>query len=500
MEQKLEQLKTILAEITDLGGAVALLGWDQQTYMPPGGAEARGNQLGTLQRLIHERQTSAAMGKLLEELKPHAAALDPDSDDARLVKVVSRDYDIATRVPAEWVVEFAQVTTMAQQAWIEARTKSEFSIFRPHLEKIVELGQRYVSFFPPADHPYDILLDIFEPGMKTADVRAIFDALRPRQVELIKAIAAKPQVDDSFLHQAFDEKKQWDFGVEVITKFGYDWKCGRQDKAPHPFTNGGSRSDVRITTRVNPNFLNSMIFGTMHECGHALYGQGTASKLDRTSLDGGASLAVHESQSRMWENLVGRSLPFWDHFYPRLQETFPSQLGSVPLEKFYKGINKVQPSLIRVEADEATYNLHIMLRLEIEIAMVEGKLAVKDLPEVWNSKMEEYLGVVPPDDARGVLQDIHWSGGMMGYFSTYALGNLISAQLWEVIGRDIPDLTDQIRAGKFEALLGWLREKVHRHGRKFEPQELVQKVTGSKIDPAPYLRYLKEKFGQIYGL
>jgi carboxypeptidase Taq len=500
MEQKLGQLKTMLAEITDLGGAVALLGWDQQTYMPPGGAEARGNQLGTLQRLIHERQTSPAMGKLLEDLKPYAATLDPDLDDARLVKVVSHDYEIASRVPAEWVVEFAQVTTMAQQAWIEARAKSDFSIFRPHLEKIVELGHRYVSFFPPADHPYDILLDIFEPGMKTADVKAIFDTLRPKQVELIKAIASKPQVDDSFLHQAFDEKKQWDFGVEVITKFGYDWNCGRQDKAPHPFTNGGSRSDVRITTRVALNFLNSMIFGTMHECGHALYGQGTASELDRTSLDGGASLAVHESQSRMWENLVGRSLPFWEHFYPRLQETFSSQLSNVPLEKFYKGINKVQPSLIRVEADEATYNLHIMLRLEIEIAIVEGKLAVKDLPEVWNSKMEEYLGVVPPNDAKGVLQDIHWSGGMMGYFSTYALGNLISAQLWEVINQDIPDLPEQIRAGKFEALLGWLREKVHRHGRKFEPQELVQKVTGSKIDPAPYLRYLKEKLGQIYGL
>jgi len=500
MEQKLAQLKTMLAEISDLTGAAALLGWDQQVNMPPGGAEARGNQLGTLQRLIHERQTSAEMGKLLEILKPYAAALDPDSDDARLVKVVARDYDIATRVPAEWVVEFAQVTTMAQQAWVEARTKSEFSIFRPHLEKVVELGRRYVSFFPPADHPYDTLLDVFEPGMKTADVRAIFDALRPKQVELIKAIAAQPQVDDSFLHQAFDEKKQWDFGVEVITKFGYDWKRGRQDKAPHPFTQSFSVNDVRITTRVDPNFLNSMIFGTMHECGHALYGMGMAPELDRITLATGASYAVHESQSRMWENLVGRSLPFWEHFYPRLQETFPAQLGNVPLDKFYKGINKVQPSLIRVEADEATYNLHIMLRLEIEIALMEGKLAVKDLPEFWNSKMEEYLGVVPPDDAQGVLQDIHWSSGYFGYFSTYALGNLISAQLWEVIGRDNPNLTDQIRAGKFDALLGWLREKVHRHGRKFEPQELVQKVTGSKIDPAPYLRYLKEKFGQIYGL
>jgi carboxypeptidase Taq len=318
-------------------------------------------------------------------------------------------------------------------------------------------------------------------------------------VELIKAISGKPQVDDSFLHQPFDEKKQWDFGVEVITKFGYDWNNGREDKAAHPFTTEFGLKDVRITTRVAPDFLNSMIFGTMHECGHALYGQGVAPELDRTGLEGGASLAIHESQSRMWENLVGRSLPFWHHFYPRLQEVFP-QLAGVPLDKFYKGINKVQPSFIRVEADEATYNLHIMLRLEMEIAMLEGKVAVKDVPELWNSKMKEYLGVTPPNDAKGVLQDIHWSDGSIGYFSTYALGNLISVQLWEKMIQDHPDLVEQIRQGKFETLLGWLRENVHRHGGKFEPQELVQKVTGSKIDPAPYVRYLTEKYSEIYNL
>jgi len=306
-------------------------------------------------------------------------------------------------------------------------------------------------------------------------------------------------VDDSFLHQPFDGKKQWDFGVEIITRFGYDWKRGRQDKAPHPFTTGFSINDVRITTRVSPDFLNPMLFGTMHECGHALYGMGVAPELERTGLEGGASLAVHESQSRLWENLVGRSFPFWQYFYPRLQETFP-QLADVPLEKFYLGINKVQPSLIRVEADEATYNLHIMLRLELEIALLEGKVLVKDLPETWNARMQETLGITPPDDAKGVLQDIHWSGGAIGYFSTYALGNLISAQLWEKINQDIPDLVGQIREGKFEALLGWLREKVHRHGSKFEPQELVEKVTGSRIDPAPYVRYLTRKYSEIYNL
>ncbi len=317
-------------------------------------------------------------------------------------------------------------------------------------------------------------------------------------MELIKSIASKPQVDDSFLHQPFDEKKQWDFGVEVITKFGYDWNRGRQDKAAHPFTISFSIKDVRITTRVDPNFLNPMLFGTMHECGHALYGQGAALALERTGLEDGASLGVHESQSRMWENLVGRSMPMWEHFYPRLQEVFP-QLKGIGLEKFYKGINKVQPSMIRVEADEATYNMHIMLRMEIEIAMLEGGVVAKDLPELWNSKMKDYLGVTPPNDVKGVMQDIHWSGGMIGYFSTYALGNLISAQLWEKINQDIPDLPDQIRQGKFGALLGWLRTNIHQHGSKFEPQELVQRVTGDKINPAAYIRYLTKKYKEIYG-
>jgi carboxypeptidase Taq len=500
MEEKLATLKTKLAEIVDLAGAGAILGWDQQTYMPPGAAEARGNQQAILGRVVQEWSTAPELGKLLEDLKPYAESLDPDSDDARLIKVSAKDFAKATCVPTEFVVEFAQVTALAQQAWVESRQKSDFSIFQPHLEKIVEMRRRYATFFPGFEHPYDALLDDFEPGMKTEDVKAIFTAIRPQQVELIQAIAGKPQVDDSFLHQAFDEKKQWDFGVEVITKFGYDWNHGRQDKAPHPFTQGASIYDVRITTRVDPEFLNPALFGTMHECGHALYGLGSSPALDRTGLEGGASLAVHESQSRMWENLVGRSMPFWQHFYPRLQEVFPSQLGSVPLPLFYKGINKVQPSLIRVEADEATYNLHIMLRLEIEIAVIEGKLAVKDLPEYWNTKMKEYLGLTPPNDAQGVLQDIHWSFGGFGYFSTYALGNLISAQLWEKINQDIPDLADQIRSGKFETLLGWLRDKIHTHGRKFEPQELVQKVTGSKIDPAPYMRYLRTKYGEIYGL
>jgi carboxypeptidase Taq len=499
MNNKFEHLKAILAEISDLNSSAALLGWDQQTYMPPAGAETRGNQLAMLERLAHERFTSPELGRLLDELEPYAASLDPDSDEARIVKVTARHYKKAVRVPTRHVVAFAQATTLGQQAWIEARQKSDFSLFRPHLEKIVDLRQEYAAFFHDFEHPYDALLDDFEPNMKTSQVKEIFDDLRPRQVELIRSITSQPQVDDSFLHQPFDEKKQWDFGVEVITRFGYDWQRGRQDKAAHPFTIGFSINDVRITTRVKPDFLSPMLFGTMHECGHALYGLGAAPALERTGLSGGASLAVHESQSRLWENLVGRSLPFWQFFYPHLQETFP-QLGDISLEKFYQGINKVQPSLIRVEADEATYNLHIMLRLEMEIALIEGRLAVKDLPDLWNVKMREYLGVTPPDDVRGVMQDIHWSVGSIGYFATYALGNLISVQLWEKIKQENQDLEEQIRRGEFKPLLEWLRENIHRHGAKFEPQELVERVTGSRIDPAPYLRYLTRKYSDIYHL
>ncbi len=500
MNETYNQLKAHLAEIADLNHAAALVGWDQQVYMPQGAAEEHGNMLGTIGKIAHEKFTSDEVGRLLEDLKKEMPGLDPDSEEYRLIKVTAKDYDQATRVPADFVVEQAQITAMAHQAWAEARAKNEFPIFQPHLEKILELVQRFVAFFPPADHPYDTLLDNFEPGMKTAEVKAIFEALRPQQVELIRAISQRPQVDDSFLRLEYDEKAMWDFSNEVATAFGYDWKRGRQDPTVHPFCTSFGHNDVRITSRWVPSLPFALLFGTMHETGHALYEQGVGSVWSRTPLEGGASLGIHESQSRMWENLVGRSLPFWQHFYPKLQGRFPAQLGNVSLNQFYRGINKVQPSFIRVEADEATYNLHIMLRLELEIDMLEGKAAIKDLPEIWNAKMQDYLGVVPPNDAKGVLQDVHWSGGMIGYFSTYALGNIISAQLWEKFNALNPDLEDQLRAGDASALLSWLRVKIHQYGRKYEPQELVQRVTSSKIDSAPYMRYLQKKYTEIYGL
>jgi carboxypeptidase Taq len=499
-EQQLQELKNRLAEIFDINHATAVLGWDQQTYMPPGGAENRGYQLATLQQIAHTRFVSDEIGKLLDDLQPFVSQLDPDSFDARLVKVTRRNYDKEVKVSTQWVMDFALVTTAAHEAWAKARAENNFPNFLPHLEKILDLGHRYVEFFAPYDHVYDPLVDIFEPGLKTADIKAIFNALRPQQVELIKQISSRPQVDDSFLHLNYDEQKQWDFGVEVITKMGYDWNRGRQDKTIHPFTTGFGLGDVRITTRVYPNNLAPALFGTLHETGHAMYELGSDPSLDRTPLLGGASSGIHESQSRMWENLVGRSYPFWQWIYPRLQEFFPSQLENVSLDTFYKGINKVRPSLIRVEADEATYNLHIMLRFELELALMEGSLALRDLPEAWNSRFTEYLGITPPNDTTGVLQDVHWSGGMIGYFPSYALGNLIAAQLWELINQDIPDLPDQIRRGEFTSWLAWLREKIHSHGSKFEPQELIQRVTGSKIDSAPYMRYLTKKYSDIYNI
>jgi len=500
MKEKLAAFKAEMGEVWDLNMAGALLGWDQQTYMPAKGAEERSEQLATLSKIVHIKSTSDEVGKALDELLVYAGTLDADSDDARLIRRSKIEYDKATRVTTEWVADYARVTALAQEKWVQAKTQADFSIFQPMLERIVELRRQYAEFFKPYDHVYDPLLDDFEPGLKTAEVKDIFNRLRPQQVELIRAISSRPQVDDSFLTLKYEDQKQWDFGVDVITRFGYDWEAGRQDRSPHPFTTSFGIGDVRITTRVIENLMASAMFSTMHEAGHGMYQQGLDKKHSRTILANGASMAIHESQSRLWENLVGRSRAFWRFFYPKLQATFPTQLGNVSMESFYKAINKVQPSFIRTESDEATYNLHVMLRLELEIALMEGKLAVADLPQAWNARMQEYLGVTPSNDREGVLQDVHWSGGMIGYFPTYALGNLVSVQLWEVINKDIPDLEAQIEQGQFGKLLEWLREKVHRHGAKYDPQDLVQRVTGSKIDPQPYVGYLKKKYSDIYGL
>lgn len=500
MNEKMDKLKSLTAEVADLQAISALLGWDQLVNMPEGGAEDRGEQISTLEGLIHVKFTSPEIGRLIDDLSPEVKDMDPDSDDARFWKVTKREYEKQTKVSPEFVSEFARVSTVAQSVWEKAKAASDFKKFQPHLEKLVELRRLYADFFKPWDHVYDPLLDDFEPGMKSIEVQEIFNKLRPKQVELIKAIGAKPQVDRSFLKLEYPAMKQREFGEMVISQFGYDWSHGRQDESVHPFTSNFGLNDVRITTRFNPLYLPSALFSTMHECGHALYELGIAKKYNRSLLGGGASMAVHESQSRMWENLIGRSKPFWAHYFPKLKEMFPSQLGNLDLESFYKGINAVEPSLIRVEADEATYNLHIMLRLEMEIALMEGSLAVKDAPEMWNEKIKDYLGLTPPNDGEGILQDVHWSFGGFGYFPTYALGNLVSAQIWEAMAKDIQDINDQVGQAKFDGILGWLRENLHKYGAKYEPQELVEKVTGSKITPEPYIRYLETKYKEVYDL
>jgi len=500
VSEKMQQLIELSAEITDLSHINAVLGWDQQINMPPGGAEERGAQSAALGRIIHEKFTSDEVGQLIADLEEEVGDLNAETDEARAVKVAKREYEKQTKVPLPLLMEFIQTTTMAHESWLEAKNKSDFSLFQPHLKKIVELRQQYAELFKPYDHVYDPLLDDYEPGMKTAEVKEIFNKLRPQQVALLQAIAEKEPPDDSFIKQYYKEEYQEIIGRYVITRFGYDWNRGRLDIAPHPFTTEFGYGDVRISTRYLKDDAGSALFSTMHEAGHAMYGQGVPEKYKRHPLGGAASLAIHESQSRLWENIIGRSKEFWSFFYPSLQMLFPQYLSDISVEEYYRGINKVEPSLIRVEADEATYNMHIMLRLEIEIGLMEGTMKVEDLPEIWNAKMQDYLGITPPDDAQGVLQDVHWSAGMIGYFPTYALGNLASVQLWDKLVEENPNVYDEIAQGKFDTILGWMREHVHQYGSKFEPQEIMLNATGSKITPEPYIAYLKKKYGDIYDL
>lgn len=501
MTSALEQLKTRLSELTSLNEARAVLDWDMQTQMPSGGAQARARQVAILTRLAHEMFTADETRVLLERAAAELQGANPRSDDVNLVRVSRRDYEQNSKLPAKLVTELSQTTSLAHEIWAKARTENNFKAFAPTLEKIVNLTIEKAHYLGYTDHVYDALLDTYEPGMKTADVQRIFADLRKDLIGLVQAISARQdRVSDAVLHQPYDEGKQRAFAEMVIQQFGYDFNRGRQDRAVHPFCTSFSRDDVRITTRFNPKWLNPALFGTLHETGHALYEQGVGAALADNALGSGVSLGVHESQSRLWENIVGRSRGFWSHFYPQLQATFPDQLGKVDLDAFYRAINSVKPSLIRVEADEVTYNLHIMVRLELEIDLVSQKLKVSDLPEAWNAKYKDYLGIVPPTDSDGVLQDIHWSGGLIGYFSTYSLGNLLSVQLYDTAVRAYPSIPQEIGRGKFDTLLNWLRENIHQHGRKFDPPDLIVRATGEPLQARSYMAYLRSKYSEIYGL
>ncbi len=499
----LETLQQRMAEVNAIGSAAGVLGWDQQTYLPSGGAAIRAEQLSALSKIHHQMATSAETEKLLIQAEGEVQNADPNSDSAAYVRVARRDFDQNAKLPTALVSEMSRTTALAYEAWTKARAASDYAQFAPWLEKILDLVRQTAIHLGYQDEIYDALLNLYEPGMKAAQARAMFEAIKPETVTLVQAIAAQGPntVDDSVLKRAFDQAKQETFGRDIVQRLGFDFTRGRQDRAVHPFCASFTSGDVRLTTRFDTHWLPSALFGSLHETGHGLYEQGVAARYDGNVLGGGASLGVHESQSRLWENLVGRSRPFWQRFYPDLQTLFPESLSDVTADAFYRAINKVEPSLIRVEADEVTYNLHILLRFEIETDLLEERLSVADAPDAWNAKMQEYLGLTPPDDANGILQDVHWSGGSIGYFPTYSVGNLLSAQLYEKADSDLHgQIASQVAAGEFGPLLGWLRENIHQWGRKYEPKALVERVTGQSLDPAPYLRYLKGKFSEIYDL
>jgi carboxypeptidase Taq len=492
-EERYTELEQRIGELWDLAKLAALAGWDQQTMMPPAGSGARASALRTASTLIHEMLVSDELGTLLEELRPYEESLHYDSHEASLIRVARRDREKELQVPAELRAAQTQAAAEAYPVWVQARRTSDFEIFLPYLERNVELRRQYAACFD-VDEPYDALLDDFEPGMKTAEVRTVFQRLKEGLVPLIDE-AARHEIDDSVLRGNFPLSAQLELERLVLDRFGFRELSLRVDPTEHPFASSFGTSDIRLTTRYSESEFTS-IFASMHEGGHGLYEHNVDPALERTLLCRGCSLALHESQSRMFENLVGRSLPFWRWCLPQAQRLFPA-LGSVSTEDFHRAINRVQPSLIRVEADEATYSLHIILRFELEQELVAGSIAPRDVGEAWNERMREYLGLQPPDVTSGALQDAHWSDLTFGYFPTYALGNVISVQIWERVREDVHDLDEQLEQGELGALSAWLREKLWRHGRKFTPPEMLERVVGGGLDPEPYLRYLGSKISRL---
>jgi len=501
MNAKLQELKNYLAEANDLDSAANVLVWDQTTYMPSGGGPARARQLATLEKLGHEKFTDVAVGKLLDELRPYGESLPYDSDEASLIRVTRREYERKIKVPAEFVARFSAHTAETYDAWTVAKPANDFATMRPFLEKTLDLSREYANYFPGGDHIADPLIDRHDHEMTASAVRRLFAELRTRLMPLVRAVLAQPPLDDSCVYQHFPEGEQLAFGAHVLRRLGYDFERGRQDKTHHPFMIHFSLGDIRITTHVNENDVRDALFSSIHEAGHAMYEQGINPDFEGTPLAEGTSAGVHESQSRLWENLVGRRREFWEYWYPPLQAVFPSQLGSVSLEAFYGAINKVERSLIRIDADEVTYNLHVMLRLDFELQLLEGSLSVRDLPEAWHERMETDLGLAPKNDTTGMLQDVHWfSDHIGGAFQGYTLGNIMSAQFFEAALKAHPDIPAQMRAGEFGALHRWLKDNIYRHGSKFTAAELVERATGGPLNIEPYIRYLRTKFGGLYQL
>ena len=499
-QEKLNELKIQIAEVSDLKNAAAVLNWDQSTYMPSGGAAARGRQLATLSKVAHEKFTSKEVGKLLEDLQAYVETLPTDSDDACLIKVVTRDYEKATKVPADFLATFNAHSAESYQVWTEARPQNSFAKVKPYLEKTLELSQQLSQYLGFKDHIADPLIDASDEGMSVAQIRPLFSSLRDALVPFLKTINDQTEVSDACLRQSFPKDKQLAFGLKVAERYGYDLNRGRQDLTVHPFCTTFSINDVRITTRVKENYLGDALFSTLHEAGHAMYEQGVNTSLEATPLADGVSSGVHESQSRLWENIAGRSKGFWQYYYPKLQETFP-EFNKIELAEFYSAINRVKPSLIRVDADELTYNLHIIIRFDLECDLLEGKLSIEDLPEAWNTRYQQDLGVQPPSDIDGVLQDVHWYAGTIGgVFQGYTIGNILSAQFYTAAIKAEPNIPEDMSKGDFKTLYSWLRENVYQHGRKFSPNKIIASATGKSLTTEPYINYLKAKYGELYVL
>jgi carboxypeptidase Taq len=501
LQNKLEELETRLAEISDLNSAAALLDWDQMTNMPPGGATARGRQLATLGRLAHEKLIDPAVGRLLDDLQSYEQSMPYDSYEASLLRAARREYERAVQVPPEFVARLSIHQTESYEVWARARPENDFDAVQPMLEKTLSLSRELADFFPGYDHIADPLIDFSDYGMKAASVRAVFDQLRAQLVPLVQAITSQPPADDTCLHRSFPPERQEAFFKGIIKAFGYDFNRGRCDISAHPFTTNFSIGDVRITVRFKQDDLSEALFSALHEAGHAMYEQGIDPALEGGILAGGTSAGVHESQSRLWENIVGRSRGFWQHYYLDLQQAFPEQLGSVSLDTFYRAVNKVQRSLIRTDADEVTYNLHVMLRFGLELDLLEGKLAVRDLPEAWRERFKADLGIEPPDDRDGVLQDVHWYDGIIGgAFQGYTLGNILSAQFYQAALQAHPAIPSEIAQGKLDTLHSWLVENIYRHGSKYTAPELIERVTGGPLCVDPYVEYLSHKYAELYVL
>lgn len=491
MKTEYAQLVVRLQRIADIAYSSAVLNWDMETYMPPQGATRRAQQLATLSGLIHEQFTASDLGALLEKLENHPEL---DHRQNQNIKLTLKQYRKAKKYTREFVEELSHAVSATFNAWQEAKTKNDYSIYAPKLEKLIALKKKECELIGYKEHPYDVFLDEYEPFLTTKEAEKLFDDVRKELVPFVKQLTAKAPGSQEILHRHYDKDKQFAFSVHVLKQMGYDFDAGRQDISMHPFTTNFSAKDVRVTTRIDENNISDCITGSIHEGGHALYEQGIPD--DQYGLPSGeyCSLSIHESQSRLWENNVGRSLAFWKGQFPELQRTFPEQLSDVTVEQFYQALNVVQPNLIRINADEVTYHFHIMIRFEVEKAIFENKLTVQEIPAYWNSRYKEYLGLDVPSDAEGCMQDVHWSHGSFGYFPTYSLGSFYAAQFFAKASQDIPALEKQIESGNYGELLKWLREKIHKHGKTFSSKELCKMATGEELDFKYFMEYARNKY------